>query len=168
MKNQNNSRCDLCRLFSVSSNLSASSVGRPKPVMAYKNAGVEMERILQENKGKAGVYCWINLINQKCYIGSSTNLSRRLKTYFRISFLETQIKTNGSIIYRALLKNGYSNFSLEILEYCSPENAILREQYYMDQLKPDYNILKTAGSFLGFKHSEETIARFRIQSPLQQ
>lgn len=35
----------------------------------------------------------------------------------------------------------------------------------MDQLKPDYNILKTAGSFLGFKHSEETIARFRIQSP---
>jgi len=57
MKYQNNSRCNLCRLFSVSSNLSASSVGRPKPVMSYKNAGVEMERILQENKGKAGVYC---------------------------------------------------------------------------------------------------------------
>ena len=60
--------------------------------------------------------------------------------------METQVKTNGSIIYRALLKNGYSNFSLEILEYCSPENVILREQYYMDLLKPDYNILKTAGS----------------------
>lgn len=166
MKYQNNSRCNLWRLFSVSSHLSASSVGTPRPVMACKNAGVDMERILLENKGKAGVYCWINLLNQKCYIGSSTNLSRRLKTYFRISFLETQIKTNGSIIYR--LKNGYSNFSLEILEYCSAENAILREQYYMDLLKPDYNIFKTSGSFLGFKHSEETIAKFRIQSPKQQ
>jgi group I intron endonuclease len=157
------------RLFSVSRNLLASSGGvPPKPVKVYKNAGVDMERILQENKGKAGVYCWINLLNQKCYIGSSTNLSRRLKTYFRISFLETQIKSNASIIYRALLKNGYSNFSLEILEYCSPENAISREQYYIDLLKPDYNILRTAGSFLGFKHSEETLAKFRIQSPKQQ
>lgn len=82
--------------------------------------------------------------------------------------METQIKTNGSIIYRSLLKNGYSNFSLEILEYCSPENTTLREQYYMDLLNPEYNILKTAGSFLGFKHSEETIEKFRIQSPKQQ
>ena len=82
--------------------------------------------------------------------------------------METQIKTNGSIIYRALLKNGYSNFSLEIFEYCSPENTILREQYYMNLLKPEYNILKTAGSFLGFKHSEETIKKFRVQSPKQQ
>lgn len=122
------------RLFSVFSNLSASSVVPPKPVMAYKNAGVDVERILLDNKGKAGVYCWRNLLNQKCYIGSSTNLSRRLKTYFRISFLETLIKTKGSIIYRAILKNGYSNFSLEILEYCSAENTTLREQYYMDLL----------------------------------
>lgn len=81
--------------------------------------------------------------------------------------METQIKNHGSIIYRALLKNGYSNFSLEILEYCSPENKFLREQYYMDLLKPDYNVLKTAGSFLGFKHSEETIKKFRIQSVKQ-
>ena len=110
-----------------------------------------MERLLQENKGKAGVYCWRNLLNQKCYIGSSTNLNRRLKTYFRISFLETQIKSNASIIYRALLKNGYSNFSLEILEYCSPENAISREQYYIDLLKPDYNppffLIKKKGGY---------------------
>lgn len=45
------------RLFSVSRYLSASSVVPPKPVMAYENAGVDVERILLENKGKAGVYC---------------------------------------------------------------------------------------------------------------
>nr|YP_009945070.1 GIY-YIG endonuclease [Monilinia laxa]QOE17434.1 GIY-YIG endonuclease [Monilinia laxa] len=38
----------------------------------------------------------------------------------------------------------------------------------MNLLKPEYNILKTAGSFLGFKHSEETIKKFRVQSPKQQ
>jgi hypothetical protein len=30
------------------------------------------------------------------------------------------------IINKALLKNGYSNFSLEILEYCEKEKAISR------------------------------------------
>ena len=30
-----------------------------------------------------------------------------------------------------------------------------REQYYMDLLKPEYNILKTAGSSLGYQHLEE-------------
>ena len=33
------------------------------------------------------------------------------------------------------------------------------EQKYIDQLKPAYNILKKAGSPLGFKHSKETIAK---------
>jgi hypothetical protein len=30
-----------------------------------------------------------------------------------------------------------------------------REQYYLDMLKPNLNINKTAGSTLGYKHSEE-------------
>lgn len=54
----------------------------------------------------------------------------------------------------ALLLYGYSNFSLEILEYCEPSDVISREQYYMDLLKPEYNTLKTAGSSIGFKYSE--------------
>jgi group I intron endonuclease len=39
------------------------------------------------------------------------------------------------------------------LEYCNKENVISREQYYIDLLKPEYNILQVAGSSLGFKHS---------------
>jgi group I intron endonuclease len=58
-----------------------------------------------------------------------------------------------------LLKNGYSNFSLEILEYCEPSEAVVREQYYLDLLHPQYNILKFSGSLRGFKHSEETKAK---------
>jgi hypothetical protein len=37
-----------------------------------------------------------------------------------------------------------------------PENCVKREQYYIDLLKPEYNILPTAGSWLGNKHSDES------------
>jgi group I intron endonuclease len=62
----------------------------------------------------------------------------------------------------ALLKYGYSNFRLEILEYCEKKEAVLREQYYLDLFEPEYNILKVAGSTLGFKHSEKTINHMKI------
>ena len=65
------------------------------------------------------------------------------------------------IIHKAILKHGYSNFKLEILEYCAPEECIEREQYYIDTLKPEYNILNVAGSTLGYKHTEETLAKFK-------
>jgi group I intron endonuclease len=62
---------------------------------------------------------------------------------------------------RALLKYGYSNFTLEILEYCATKDVIQREQYYLDSLKPGYNIVKKAGSTLGYKHIEETLKKIR-------
>lgn len=46
----------------------------------------------------------------------------------------------GSIIYKALEKYGHANFNLKILEYCPVNDLMLREQYYLDTLKPDYNI----------------------------
>jgi group I intron endonuclease len=68
---------------------------------------------------------------------------------------------NKTSIHNALIKYGYSNFRLEILEYCNVKDAIVREQYYLDIFKPEYNILKIAGSSLGFKHSEKTINFFK-------
>jgi len=82
-----------------------------------------------------------------------------LKGYYNIYFLESGIKKRKSLIYSALLKYGYSNFTLEILEYCDSSETIQRDQYYLDLLKPEYNILLTAGSRLGSKHSEEAKAK---------
>lgn len=36
-----------------------------------------------------------------------------------------------------------------------------REQYYIDTLKPEYNILQLAGSSLGYKHTAESIEKMR-------
>jgi group I intron endonuclease len=56
-------------------------------------------------------------------------------------------------IYKAISKYGLENFTLEILEYCSKDTTIEKEQYYLDKLQPEYNLLKKAGSIFGFKHS---------------
>jgi group I intron endonuclease len=63
-------------------------------------------------------------------------------------------KGSRSAIYSALLKHGYSNFGVDILEYCEPNKLITREQHYIDLLKPKYNICKTAGSRLGLKRKK--------------
>lgn len=68
-------------------------------------------------------------------------------------------------IYTALLKYGYQNFSLTILEICSIDSLMSREKYYFDVYSPEYNILKTPGSpdrGSGWKHSEATIENMSI------
>jgi hypothetical protein len=124
------------------------------PAVVYGNADLEKSSATIANQKKAGVYRWVNKINGKCYVGSSINLSNRFYYYFNLKAMRLNLKI--SLIARALLKYGYSNFQLEILEYCEPSKCIEREQYYIDLFKPEYNILKTAGSKLGSVHSAET------------
>ena len=121
------------------------------PVKIYKNADLEKIKILQENKGKAGVYCWRNLTNGKIYVGSGVDLGKRFAEYYSIKYLESGVKKSRSIIYSSMLKCGYSNFSLEIIEYCKKSETILREQYFLDILNPEYNLRKIANSNLGRK-----------------
>ena len=114
-------------------------------------------RILTENRKKVAVYRWVNKVNGNTYIGSSINLHVRMYTYFSLRSLA---KSNRPID-RALLKHGFSNFRLEILEYCSYEDVLKREQYYLDLYKPHYNIATIAGSTLGYKHSQESLEKMR-------
>jgi len=129
-----------------------------EPVIIYSNADTMKESIIKDNIRKAGIYRWRNNITGDTYIGSSINLSNRLRLYYRYDVISDSTKGN-SIINSALLKYGYSNFSLEILEYCDKEEVLKREQYYLDSLKPEYNILKIAGSNSGHKQREESILK---------
>lgn len=82
------------------------------------------------------------------------NLGKRIGTYFNLMYLEAEIKSNKSKIYRALIKYGYSEFRFEIICYCESSEIVSCEQYYLDLLKPEYNILTRAGSLHGYKHPE--------------
>ena len=138
------------------------------PIIVYSNAETDKNQVLNDNKGKTGIYLWTHLETGKQYVGSSINLKDRLRNYYSTSFLK-RVQNKNMIITKALLKHGYSAFSLAILEYIditglsiteSKKLILEREQHYLDLLKSKgYNILKTAGSTLGFKHSKESLTK---------
>jgi hypothetical protein len=78
------------------------------PAAIYTNPDLQKKRIIKENKGKSGIYRWINQKSGKDYIGSSVDFSIRLREYYCLSYLERFKKS--SIICNALQNKGYSSF----------------------------------------------------------
>jgi group I intron endonuclease len=101
------------------------------------------------------------LVNGETYIGSAVDLTERLRDYLNPRWLNKEVLKHSSIIYRALLKYGYNNFRLEILEYCDKSLTTEREQYYIDKYQPTYNICKIAGSSLGRLTKSTTRSKLR-------
>lgn len=107
---------------------------------------------------KAGIYRITNKVNGNCYIGSSVDLQRRRRQHF--NNLANDIHVN-SHLQNAYNKYGDTSLEFEIIEYIEiddniKETLLEREQFWIDTINPEYNILPIAGSTLGFKHSEET------------
>ncbi len=136
------------------------------PTIIYNNVEIEKSIILSDLKDKSGIYLWTHKESGKIYIGSAFDLSYRISKYLSKGYLLN--KKGSSYIYNALLDHGYSAFSLAILEYIDTlnlskeeaKNLILkREQFYLDNMLPEFNILKVAGSLLGYIHSDETKAK---------
>jgi len=80
-----------------------------------------------------------------------------------VYFSKKRLADSNMAIYKAILKYGYANFKLEILEYCDKNILLVREQYYIDHLKPEYNILNKVGSNSGYKHKVETLEKFKTR-----
>jgi group I intron endonuclease len=136
------------RTYSTSSNVNS--------VKFYEDAYTMRKTIIKDNENKSGIYKWTNKLTDDFYIGQSIDLAKRFIKYFNLSYLKNK---ETLVISRALIKCGYSNFSLEILEYCDIANLTEREQYYFDKLNPRCNTLKIAGSSLGHKVTEDTKAK---------
>jgi len=132
-------------------------------VKVYWDAYANRKDILKDNKGKSGVYMLTNKLTNDIYIGQSVDISKRFRNYFNLNYIKSK---SNLIISRTLIKYGYSNFSVTILEYCDKFDLNKREQYYFNILNPQYNILKIAGSSRGFKHSEET--KMKISKSLKE
>ena len=98
----------------------------------------------------SGIYRITNLVNEKYYIGSAVDLDKRKASHFN--------KSTNIHLQRAIERYGKDNFLWEVLEECSKENLVEREQYWMNRhdFGDLYNIAPKAGSKLGVKFSEET------------
>ena len=86
---------------------------------------------------KSGIYQIINKVNGKSYIGSSKNIKRRKQQHF--SLLKKN-KNHSKLLQRAFNKYKEENFEFIILALCDEENLFKLEQYFVDTLKPEYNI----------------------------
>jgi hypothetical protein len=81
-------------------------------VKVYENILDMKKDILNENDGKSGIYMLTNKITKEIYIGQSINLSNRFKNYLNLSYIKSK---DSFRISKALIKYGYSKFSLTIL-----------------------------------------------------
>lgn len=130
--------------------------------MVFSNADSDKLAILNYIKGKAGIYMWTNNLNGKKYVGSSVDLRRRLLEYYNVKRL---LNEKSMPINHSLLKHGYHNFNLTVLEFCNIDSLVSREKHYFDVYSPEYNILKTPGSpdrGKGWTHSEATVEKIRL------
>ncbi len=146
------------RSYSTSSNSSTD----PLDKTVFSDADQDKLDILNYVKGKTGIYMWTNKLNGKKYVGSSVNLRRRLLEYYNINRL---LSESSMPINVALLKYGYHNFSLTILETCDINDLMSREKHFFEVYSPEYNILNTPGSpsrGSSWRHSEATIEKMRI------
>lgn len=84
-----------------------------------------------------GIYMITNYASNKRYIGSSINIGQRLWTH------RSELRHNkhpNKHLQNAWNKYGENNFNYTILEKCSTEKRFEREQYYVNTLKPEYNV----------------------------
>jgi group I intron endonuclease len=122
-------------------------------------SSLHLEEILkitiEEIRKKSGIYGFICKTTGKLYVGSSINLSYRFSQHIKGS-------RSNILLQKAIKKYKLEDFIFIVFEYCDPKDLLFREQYYLNCLKPQYNINPTAGSWLGAKHSTETIANMSL------
>nr|QBG64902.1 GIY-YIG endonuclease [Cordyceps cicadae] len=128
-----------------------------EPKKFYPDAQALKSEILNDNRNLSGIYKWTNIETRDSYVGSGIDLAKRIRSYYQTS----ELNRHPRHINRALLKHGHDKFKLEILEYCDKDKLMEREQFYLDEINPSYNILKKAYSMEGFKHSAETIEQLK-------
>jgi len=90
---------------------------------------------------------------ERVYTGSAVNMKQRWIRHLS----DLKLNKHHSIkLQRHYNKYGQSDLIFIIIELCFPEFLTAREQYYINKLKPYFNICKIAGSSLGRNVSEET------------
>lgn len=103
---------------------------------AKRNPEVHKARIQKYySKLGSGVYRVNNLITGESYIGSSGTLVQRMNQHFNANFKGASNKN----LQNSMREFGIKWFSFEIIEHCTPDNILEREQYWVDLLNPEFN-----------------------------
>lgn len=104
---------------------------------------------------KSGVYT-ITTPSGRVYVGSAINFSSRWSGHKS----RLRNRTHDNRILQAAWDKYGDLLRFEKVIVCAPEQVLMYEQIAIDALKPAMNVLKVAGSSIGYRHTEETKAKF--------
>lgn len=104
-------------------------------------------------KNKAAIYKITSvLFPDRCYVGSANSLSKRI--HMHVKQLK-QSKHGNPKLQNHYNKYGEGDLEFTIIEDITDRSKLLeREQYFIDSIKPYFNINLIAGSRQGMKNSE--------------
>lgn len=118
--------------------------------------GLRIKDIKNSEYNISAVYCIINNVNGKRYVGQTQNLRIRFNGYMNGRF--------NPHLTHAVKKYGIENFEVVILEKVPVDRLDEREQYWMDfydVVHSGYNICPIVGTARGIKRSEKTCEKLR-------
>lgn len=113
---------------------------------------------MSRNLTIAGIYCIINNITGKLYIGSAINLEKRKNEHFCALAYN---RHKNQHLQNSVNKYSLNMFSFQVIELVDDKKTLIpREQFWINETRSynsenGYNILPTAGSNLGVKFTNE-------------
>ena len=97
-----------------------------------------------EIKPEAGIYKLTSLETGMTYIGKSTNVKNRIADHFKSSIGIKSIADQA--VHHAILKEGFWNWTIEVITYADKDKLNELEKYYIEFFKAqEYGYNKTGG-----------------------
>lgn len=115
---------------------------------------------ITSNLNLCGIYLITNTVNGNRYIGSSNNIRKRL---WKHRALLRNNKHENAHLQNAWNKYGEKQFIYSILEICKLEEQFQREQFYIDTLKPEYNIVPEVNNSKLSEESKIKMSKSRLE-----
>ena len=82
------------------------------------------------SKTVCGIYKITNRINGLCYVGQSVDIADRWKQHIKCGLgIDTPAQNK---LYKAMLKDGVTNFTFELLEQCDKQLLNEKERFYIN------------------------------------
>lgn len=140
---------------------------KPFPLSVVAPVGAVKLRTPILSTTAAGIYVIRNSVTGKCYVGSAANIKKRFSQHRSALSLGNH---HNHHLQASWNKHGADSFSFEVLEICQDWTKaiqVAKENHWVKELRPEYNLTVVAESSLGVKRSNETRERMVLAAEIR-